>query len=435
MIFVNDDWNFTILIYYFRSLVSHIFEEHQVSDEAQSAIVLTQMAQEKQQKSTTSSERKDRIINSLFLNRVETIVTLNMFRGLLSMFQSYVKSFQAEKPLIHTLHSRMVEMIQDVLGMFIKPEHIPDRVGQLLKLDVTDISKHKADKNMGVGKYAYTELSKARLDKTCQHWVSKLYQNLRTGYVMAGKKILQMPIANKTIRLFSVLDPYFVGHSQTEKSFMILAEKLPQLFSADELGQLSVDVARYNVDQQVKQFASEYKEEDPIDTFFWKKVFSLQSFNQVKYPALKKIVTSLLTIFSGPLIESTFNIMDDIVEKDRTNMTVKNYEAVAIVKTALRKKNIKSTNMKVSSNMKKSCISAYQTYKEYVKQVKEEKRRKHEETLKASVQLLKQEKAKRVSKLLRLKNKMFVKKRKEAPKRKLSHSSGNKQKRAKVLVD
>ena len=45
-----------------------------------------------------------------------------------------------------------------------------------------------------------------------------------------------------------------------------------------------------------------------------------------------------MSIFSGPLIESTFNIMDDIVEKDRSKLTVENYEAVAIVKTSLKRK-------------------------------------------------------------------------------------------------
>jgi hypothetical protein len=134
-----------------------------------------------------------------------------------------------------------------------------------------------------------------------------------------SKKILQMPIANKTIRILSVLDPNFVGHSLTESSLKIIAKKLPQVFTAYELGQLSVDAASYNVDQQEKQFSSDYKEEDPIDTCFWKRVFSLQSLNQVKYLALKKLVTSVLTIFSGPLIESTFNIMDDIVGKNRKN--------------------------------------------------------------------------------------------------------------------
>lgn len=60
-------------------------------------------------------------------------------------------------------------------------------------------------------------------------------------------------------------------------------------------------------------------------------------FNRFK---LKKysLISALMSIFSGPLIESTFNIMDDIVEKDRSKLTVENYEAVAIVKTSLKRK-------------------------------------------------------------------------------------------------
>lgn len=62
-------------------------------------------------------------------------------------------------------------------------------------------------------------------------------------------------------------------------------------------------------------------------------------------------------IFSRPLIESTFNIMDDIIEKDK--MTITNYEPVAVVKTILGKKNVKSTDLKLTNAMKKLCISAY----------------------------------------------------------------------------
>ena len=50
------------------------------------------------------------------------------------------------------------------------------------------------------------------------------------------------------------------------------------------------------------------------------------------------LISALMSIFSGPLIESTFNIMDDIVEKDRNKLTVENYEAVTIVKTSLKRK-------------------------------------------------------------------------------------------------
>ena len=50
------------------------------------------------------------------------------------------------------------------------------------------------------------------------------------------------------------------------------------------------------------------------------------------------LISALMSIFSGPLIESTFNIMDDIVEKDRSKLTVENYETVAIVETSLKRK-------------------------------------------------------------------------------------------------
>ena len=41
--------------------------------------------------------------------------------------------------------------------------------------------------------------------------------------------------------------------------------------------------------------------------------------NTLRYPAFGKLVKALLSIFSGPLIEGTFNIMDDTVEKRQSN--------------------------------------------------------------------------------------------------------------------
>ena len=45
---------------------------------------------------------------------------------------------------------------------------------------------------------------------------------------------------------------------------------------------------------------------------------------------LLKFISAMLSLLSGPLIESTYNIMDDNVEKDRSKLTVENYEAIGI---------------------------------------------------------------------------------------------------------
>ena len=104
-----------------------------------------------------------------------------------------------------------------------------------------------------------------------------------------------------------------------------------------------------------KQFSREFKEEERVDVHFWIKEFKLKTYRQ-RYPLLTKLVSSLLTIVSGPLIESKFNTMDEIVEIDRTKLIIENYEAVAIVKTTLKKKPVKTAEMKVTSNMKKVAI-------------------------------------------------------------------------------
>jgi hypothetical protein len=59
-----------------------------------------------------------------------------------------VKVFQSESPLIHTIHARIIDVTTQFLAMFIKPEHIPDRMKALVNLDVTDKNLQKSDKEL-----------------------------------------------------------------------------------------------------------------------------------------------------------------------------------------------------------------------------------------------------------------------------------------------
>jgi hypothetical protein len=49
----------------------------------------------------------------------------------------------------------MVEIKRELLGMFIKAEHVPDSLSVIVKLDVTyNRTIKKFDKDYGVGKFA-----------------------------------------------------------------------------------------------------------------------------------------------------------------------------------------------------------------------------------------------------------------------------------------
>ena len=107
----------------------------------------------------------------------------------------------------------MVQLIREFLGLLLKPENIPQRPSQFVKLDITDRALQKSNKDMTLGDFAFIGINKARIDKRCHHWVNDLYSKLRNGYVLAGKKLLAMSLTNKTLRLLRVMDPVFGGPS------------------------------------------------------------------------------------------------------------------------------------------------------------------------------------------------------------------------------
>lgn len=320
----------------------------------------------------------------------------------------------------------MVDIGKTFLAMFIKPEHIPDSVSALVKLDVTDRSIQKADKDLAVGKYAQPHITKARMDKAQQHWLDNILTNLRAGYVSAATKILQLPLKNKVLRRLSVLDPELHNHSQTTLAFKHLARALPNVVKPEEEGDLAMELNAYSVDRQVQSICDEYGKGKRVDTDFWAHVSQLKTFDEQRYPTLCKLVCSLLTIFSGPLIESTFNIMGDIIEEDRTKLTIENYEAVAIVKSVMKRKKVHAATLKVTASMKRCCISAYSSYQKHLQSKKELLEQKKQEKLNQSVAKLKQEKAKHLAKLVKLKNRL-LKKDSVSRKRKItaSNDSGN----------
>ncbi|KAH3890031.1 hypothetical protein DPMN_014099 [Dreissena polymorpha] len=69
------------------NISSPLVRHYNVAEETQAAIMLLQLGQARQQKSVTSSDRKDRILEALFTKRTETIALLNLWRRLLSILQ------------------------------------------------------------------------------------------------------------------------------------------------------------------------------------------------------------------------------------------------------------------------------------------------------------------------------------------------------------
>ncbi|CAL8371647.1 unnamed protein product [Gadus morhua 'NCC'] len=68
-------------------------------------------------------------------------------------------------------------------------------------------------------------------------------------------------------------------------------------------------------------------------------------FNSQKFPALSKVVKAALSIFHGPLVEASFNLMGDIIDPKSSNMAIPTFNAFQTVKYTLKSGNMSATQI------------------------------------------------------------------------------------------
>ena len=170
--------------------------------------------------------------------------------GVLPCYQGFLKKLQHEKPLVHALHAEMVGLVRDVLSKFMKPEAIPLQVSDLLRLDIGDRNLQLPDKGLFVGRYSFSAMTKARVEK--QIWIWKIYSDLREGYIKSATFLLKnLPLKNKVISAMSVLTPSLMSHASAQEAFITLAKALPNIVESEELGQLDEEVRAYQIDEDL----------------------------------------------------------------------------------------------------------------------------------------------------------------------------------------
>ncbi|KAL0149029.1 hypothetical protein M9458_055644, partial [Cirrhinus mrigala] len=72
-----------------------------------------------------------------------------------------------------------------------------------------------------------------------------------------------------------------------------------------------------------------------------------------------------------PLVEGSFNLMDDILESDRCSMNVETYESLAVIKSTLKARDWTASTMNIDQPLRRSCLSSFQNYQLHLKKKKE----------------------------------------------------------------
>ncbi|XP_056441350.1 uncharacterized protein LOC130378664 [Gadus chalcogrammus] len=334
-----------------RWLLNQVLDKHQVTPDERARIILLrqQMAKSARTGTVFNQNRKRRICVQLFSEFDKLTVLIDLYRGVLPTFQVFLKKLQHEKPMLHVLHAEMVLLVRELLSKFMKPEAISMRVNDLLKLDVQNRELQYPDKKLSVGRYSFFALNKARVEKKI--WVQNIYSSLRIGYIKAATFLLKnLPLRNRTITSLSALAPSMILEESVQGAFNTLAKALPNVVKSEELGQLDDEVRAYQIDSDLGAQAKCYEENtSQIDVDWWSKILASKTpGGGLRFPVLGKLVKAVLSLFTGPLIEGSFNIMDDIIENDRVRLNIETYEGLAIIKSHMKATGTTASKMEIS---------------------------------------------------------------------------------------
>lgn len=102
---------------------------------------------------------------------------------------------------------------------------------------------------------------------------------------------------------------------------------------------------------------------------------------EISFAVLGKLVRAMLSVFTGPLVEDSFNIMDVIVDKHKVKLSIETYEGFAVIVTP------ESSRGDCQCSIKE-ILSFYGRYKSYLMKKKDKMCQEKEQKIREAVRVL-----------------------------------------------
>jgi hypothetical protein len=274
-------------------------------------------------------ERKQRIIEKLYFQPKKTDLHLDLYVTVLQVLKEYVMVFQATDVRIHKLHDEQLSIFLKFLSFYIKPESIGKKCASSLKsLNLDDKSKVLQKRSIFVGAMNRNTI-KSGLSKS-DPIIVDFMKRVEEAYFETGKYLQsKLPLDSAILQGLSAIDPMARGHSVTTSHLYNLCDSLSHILPAE-----------HRVFGEVYQYISD-PELDKIDDCDIVKFWNGPIIKE-RYQCLHIIVSACLSIFHGPSVESSFSVMNNIVDSNCSRTSVETFNAYQTVKYSLRSKKINS---------------------------------------------------------------------------------------------
>lgn len=317
-------WIPSNLIDCYKDDISKILINYDVNVEGKKLFIDIQKQMKKKSLTEDGKDRKERIITKLFYENNYLNLVSNFFIAVLPLFKSFILIFEQKEPQIHKLHDMMSQTLRTFLSCFMTFESLPKSSNKLKNADIA--SNVRKLKTLFVGDENDQLITIMRKNKSQCDIAKDFYDKVRTAYVNSGVYLQKKyAIDNPVLKYLSAIDPIARGYSITH-NYLLNLKPFFQTFLKDVSGDYSAEVRNYIIDNQLPQPL----ENERLDSW-WSKVFKTG-----RYPMLSCLVRASLSIFTGPMVESSFSMMNDIIDSRSGRMDIDTYSAIMTTKYNLK---------------------------------------------------------------------------------------------------
>ena len=315
-----------------------------------------------------SEERKLRSVEKLIEQTEKILLIANHYVSVLLLLKSIVCILQAKNTNIHRIHDLMVDNLKSFFCCFVKYESITNLTSSQLK-SFAFKSNVRQMKSFYVGQKNH-ELIKQMLSLKKKDMVNDFLIQVKQSYLASGKYLQNTyDITNPILQAFSAINPVARGHTLTftylSKLFSHFKFTLQDSTNSDYFD----EIKKYQLDKSLPVYI---QERYPDISLWW-----TIKFESSKYPILSKIIKAALSIFTGPRVESSFSMMNDIVTPRTSCMSVETYSSYMSVKYSLISEGKSAAARYLRKNVMCDPINKTRAYylrtarSQYVKQLRE----------------------------------------------------------------
>ena len=355
----------------YEEILREIYEFRIITAEEQKKIMKIHKKIKDKTLTEKGKKRRDRLVELIIHQSQKTKLIMYFYTATLSVFKEYVKRFQTKTPLVHKINDDQEKAFREFLAFFLKTSFTNEmNSNDLSNFDIEDKKYHLSDKDIHFGGNATKIMEKMESKHPTLIWFKSKAKKafLDTAVYLQNK----LPINNRVLKALSAIDP-IIRNEHALQGLRKLPTLAKNILEDSELEQYGNEVTKYTSDTTLPSYeepSESMKDKSSITRLdkWWAEVKATG-----RYEKLSKMVLALMSCFSGPLVEGSFNLMKHILDSNRYSMSMITYNSYLTVQYYFQSRNTDSVSMFKRENIKygaidkEICVNIKKSASEYKK--------------------------------------------------------------------